>query len=91
MVEEDRPSQAKLQGATDTVMASAMNNDSLPHSGKLAWEGSRTDLIVIGKITGEGTFEHVPQGKALQLRIEIKAEPKGATTCEILLQYRVKH
>jgi len=84
MVVEDRPSQAKLQGATDTVMASAMNNDSIPNTRKLAWEGSRTDTIIIGKITGEGTFAHVPQGKALQLRIEIKAEPKGATTREIL-------
>ena len=90
MVDEPRPSQARLQGATDTVTSSSMNNYAPPHPEKLTWEGSRTDTIIIGKITGEGTFEHVPQGKALQLRIEIKTEPKGATTREMLLKYRVK-
>lgn len=90
MVEEGGPSQARLQGATDTVTASSLKNYTPPHPGKRAWEGSRTDAI-IGKITGEGIFEQVPQGKALQLRIEIKTEPKGATTRNTPLKYSVKH
>ena len=56
------------------VTASSMNNDyTPPHPRKLTWEGSRTDAI-IGKITGEGIFEQIPQGKPLQLRTEIKTE-----------------
>ena len=80
MVEEGRPSQARLQGATDMVTTSSLNNNyTTSHTGKLTWEGSRTDAI-IAKITGEGTFEQVTPGKVLQLRIEIKTDLKGATT-----------
>ena len=80
MVEEGRPSQPRLQGATDMVTASSLNNNyTTSHPGKLTREGSRTDAI-IAKITGEGTFEQVTPGKVLQLRIEIKTDLKGATT-----------
>ena len=79
MVEEGRPYQARLQGVTDMVTASPLNNNTTSHPGKLTWEGSRTDAI-IGKITGEGTFEQITPGKLLQLRIEIKTDLKGATT-----------
>ena len=79
MVEERRPSQARLQGTADMVTASSLNKNTTSHPGKLTWEGSRTDVI-IGKMTGEGTFEQVTPGKVLQLRIEIKTDLKGATT-----------
>ena len=79
MVEEGRPVQAELQGATDMFPASSLKNNTTTQPGELTWEGSRTDAI-IGKITGEGTFEQVTPGKVLQLRIEIKTDLKGATT-----------
>ena len=63
MVEEERLSQEGLQGATDTVTAPFMNSGyTPPHPGKRTWKGIRTDAV-IGKITGEGIFEQVPQGK----------------------------
>ena len=79
MVEEGRPAQAGLQGATDKFPASSLNNNTTTQSEELTWEGSRTDAI-IEKITGEGTFEQVTPGKVLKLRIEIKTDLKGATT-----------
>lgn len=79
MVEDGRPSQARLQGATDMASASSLNNSTTLHPGKLTWEDPRMDTT-IAKITGKGTFEQVTPGEVLQLRIEIKTDLNGATT-----------